>query len=278
MIFVEVLGAVLILTGLLLLVVPRLSSASSLTTPLVTINAPASILVLIVGVGVFLFPYSPWWPGEVKPSPSPSSAIATPSPAAPSPSQKSVTAPPSQPEESVSPSVATAVVLPANVVSDCIPYDPATLSIEDLGATGWRLNSSTSAMVLTDTQADAQKVLALARLHTQQCFIGRDNHRSDRFQYIANFWTGPSGTVVQIPDGAISKPDCIPYNPKNLSIENLGSTGWRLNSGSMNMVLADTEQDANKLLALARNYDRQCFIGRDNTRSDRIRYIVDYWS
>ena len=46
----------------------------------------------------------------------------------------------------------------------------------------------------------------------------------------------------------------------------------------MNMVLADTEQDTNRLLVLARNYHQQGFVGRDNTRADRIRYIVDYWN
>jgi hypothetical protein len=151
------------------------------------------------------------------------------------------------------------------------------LTIEDLGATGWRLNSSTSAMLLTDTQADAQKALKLAQLHTKHCFIGRGNQRANRFDYIVTFWTGPGGSIVAIPAGAIPGEDCIGYDPANLSIENLGTTGWRLDSGPIAMVLADTVDDANNLKALAGNYAQQCFIGRNNSRSDRLRYIVDYW-
>jgi len=290
MIFVEALGVTLVVIGLILLISPRLSTTSSLAVPGISINAPASVLVLLVGVLVFLFPYSPWWPGEDKPGPSPSPSAGT---GSPSPSQAVVspTAPvESQGTQSVTPTnappseVATASptappdALPADVTTDCIPYDPATLAIEDLGADGWRLNSSSSAMLLTDTQADAQRALALAGLNTQHCFVGRDNQRSDRSRYISTFWTGPSGLVVSIPDGAVPDADCISYDPNNLSVENLGDLGWRLNSGQSAMVLADNEQDANQLRSLATHYDQQCFIGRGNSRPDRYRYIVDYWN
>lgn len=289
MVLTQILGFVLIVVGLALLVVPRLSTSSSVAFPGVTISAPASVLVLIVGVAVFLFPYSPWWPGDgAKASPSPSFATTSPAPSTetassstPGQSGSPTTETPSPtvtPGPTASPTVAPADVLPTNVASDCIPYDPATLSIEDLGADGWRLNSSTSAMLLTDTQADAEKALALARLHTQQCFIGRANQRSDRSRYITTFWTGPGATVVVIPSDAIPSPDCIQYDPSNLSIEDLGAIGWRLNSGPIAMVLADNEQDANLLQGLATHYHQQCFIGRGNSRSDRSRYIVDYWN
>jgi len=290
MIFVEALGITLVVIGLILLISPRLSAASSLVVPGITINAPASVLVLLVGVLVFLFPYSPWWPGgddTPSPSPSPSSAAVSPSPSEAPPSPTA----PAQSEvaTSATPTIIPSEVatespppppdaLPADVTTDCIAYDPASLAIEDLGAVGWRLNSSSSAMLLTDTEADAQRALALARLHSQHCFVGRDNQRSDRSRYIATFWTGPSGLVVTIPDGAVPDADCISYDPNNLSVENLGDLGWRLNSGNSAMVLADNEQDANTLRSLATHYDQQCFIGRGNSRSDRYRYIVDYWN
>ena len=171
----------------------------------------------------------------------------------------------------------TPPTLSASVIGDCIPYDPAALAIEDLGADGWRLNSGTSAMVLTDNHQDAERALALAQLNTQLCFFGRDNSRPDRSRYIATFWTGPSGAIVTIPPGAIPGDDCISYDPTNLTVENLGADGWRLNSGSSAMVLLDNESDANKMKELAGHYTKQCFIGRDNARSDRYRYIIDYW-
>ena len=237
MVLAQILGFVLIVVGVALLVVPRLSTASSVAIPGVTINAPASVLVLIVGVAVFLFPYSPWWPGE---DPTHRHRRASQRRRRPralgmqrrrrpanvgSSTPESSSPPPVTPEVTASPTVAPADVLPADVASDCIPYDPATLSIEDLGADGWRLNSSTSAMLLTDNQADAEKALALARLHTQQCYIGRDNQRSDRSRYITTFWTGPGAAVVVIPGDAISSPDCIQYDPGNLSTEDLGALG-----------------------------------------------------
>ena len=35
--------------------------------------------------------------------------------------------------------------------------------------------------------------------------------------------------------------------------------------------------DAEAALALAQQHNYQCFIGRNNRRPDRIRYIVQYW-
>jgi hypothetical protein len=94
------------------------------------------------------------------------------------------------------------------------------------------------------------------------------------------WWSRParrSGTSVKIPAGAIPDEDCIPYDPGNLGIEDLGDLGWRLNSRSIAMVLVDNADDASKLRELASYYSQQCFIGRDNNRADRYRYIVDYW-
>lgn len=168
--------------------------------------------------------------------------------------------------------------LPPEVLTDCIGYDPATLALEDLGALGWRLNSSTSAMLLTDNFDDAQRVLALAQLNRQRCFIGRGNTRPDRSRYLVTFWTGDAGTIVAIPDGAIANADCLPYDPNNLTIEDLGALGWRLNSGPSAMVLADNEGDANLLRTMASDYSQQCFVGRGNSRPDRFSYIEDYWN
>lgn len=78
-------------------------------------------------------------------------------------------------------------------------------------------------------------------------------------------------------DGAIPDKDCIGYDPSQLSIENLGELGWRLNSGSLAMKLFDNETDARMGMTVAAHYSEQCFIGRDNDREDRSRYIEGYW-
>jgi hypothetical protein len=39
----------------------------------------------------------------------------------------------------------------------------------------------------------------------------------------------------------------------------------------------DNKEDAEAALALARQYNYQCFIGRNNRRHDRLHYILEYW-
>lgn len=155
---------------------------------------------------------------------------------------------------------------------DCIPYDPNNLEIVDGGAIGWRLIEGSMYIEILDNQNDAEKALELAKRHTNQCFIGRDNTRPDRRSYIVEYWTGDSGITT-----TMASEDCIPYNPKNLQILNEGTSGWLLTDGFSRMVILDNEIDAKNALILAKRNTNQCFIGRDNTRSDRLSYIVDYW-
>ena len=71
--------------------------------------------------------------------------------------------------------------------------------------------------------------------------------------------------------------DCIQYNPYALQIEDIGDKGWRLSDGTMWLQVLDNRDDAEAALALAQQHNYQCFIGRNNRRPDRIRYIVQYW-
>jgi hypothetical protein len=64
MLVVQILGLGLVALGVLLLVKKLVGLESDLQIPGVTIKAPASVLILVLGVLVFLFPYSPWWPGN----------------------------------------------------------------------------------------------------------------------------------------------------------------------------------------------------------------------
>ncbi len=71
---------------------------------------------------------------------------------------------------------------------DCIPYNRANLQIIDKGSIGWQLTDGVSSMLILDNQQDAQNALILARRYTNQCFIGRDNTRPDRSNYIVDYW------------------------------------------------------------------------------------------
>jgi hypothetical protein len=155
---------------------------------------------------------------------------------------------------------------------DCLPYTPAKLSIVNEGAQGWLLTDSSSRMLMLDDQTDAQKALALAKRYTTHCFIGRDNKRSNRRDYIVEYWKGNSGQTT-----TIASEDCIPYNRANLKIVDEGANGWLLTDGSSRMVMLDDQQDAERALTLAKGYGQQCFIGRDNQRANRRDYIVTYW-
>jgi hypothetical protein len=77
----------------------------------------------------------------------------------------------------------------------------------------------------------------------------------------------------------LTNEDCIGYNPATVAIQDDGTLGYLISDGSSSMLLLDNMADATAALALVRNYNQQCFIGRDNGRSgnDRYRYIVQYW-
>jgi hypothetical protein len=156
------------------------------------------------------------------------------------------------------------------VGADCIPYQTTNLSVIDEG-TDWLLTDGFSRMNVLDNASDAQAALQLARQYNQQCFIGRENTRADRLEYIVDYWMG-GGPAPTLPNE-----DCIAYNPNNLSLVDLGTVGWQLRDGNMDMELLDNSSDALAALQLAGQYNQQCFIGRNNTRSDRLEYILGYW-
>lgn len=74
-----------------------------------------------------------------------------------------------------------------------------------------------------------------------------------------------------------SNEDCLSYNPNNLRLVNEGANGFLLTDGVSRMLMLDNLTDARNALALARRHTSHCFIGRNNTRADRLSYIVDYW-
>ena len=72
--------------------------------------------------------------------------------------------------------------------------------------------------------------------------------------------------------------DELPYNPRALRIVNEGSRGWLLTDGRSRMKMFDNAEDARNGLAVARRHTRHGFVGRDNPRSDRSTYLMEYWA
>jgi hypothetical protein len=155
---------------------------------------------------------------------------------------------------------------------DCLPYNPNRLRIVNEGASGWLLTDGGSRMLILDNRADAERALALARMHTAHCFIGRGNRQPNRKDFIMEYWTGDSGIETTIPGE-----DCISYNSSSLEIRNEGASGWLLTDGSSRMVTLDSRSDAEQAMGIASGSSRQCFIGRNNRRPNRKDYIVGYW-
>lgn len=156
---------------------------------------------------------------------------------------------------------------------DLIHYNPRNLRIVDEGSKGWLLTDGRSRIKLLDNKEDARNALRVARRYTRHGFIGRDNTRSNRSDYIIEYWDGNSG----LPHEPLTKVDAIPYNPDNVTAEYKKNDGWLLKEGSHWMQRAHDFNDALALLQLAKRHTKLCFIGRSNKRPNRKQYIMQYW-
>lgn len=156
---------------------------------------------------------------------------------------------------------------------DELPYNPHNLRIVDEGAKGWLLTDGVSRMKMLDNKEDARNALRVARRHTRHGFIGRDNPRRNRIDYITEYWTGNSG----LPYEPLTKVDGIPYNPTNVVAEDLDDKGWRLKEGNHWMLMAHDMNDGLAILRVVERHTRMCFIGRNNRRPNRKSYIMTYW-
>lgn len=156
---------------------------------------------------------------------------------------------------------------------DQIPYDPNRLVVVNRGALGWMLTDGNMSMRLFDNAEDARNGLRVARRHNRQCFIGRDNPRTNRRDYILEYWEGNSG----LPREPLTRTDCIPYQPANVKALDLDAQGWRIHEGDHWMLIAHDMNDALAMLQVVERYSRMCFIGRNNTRPNRKDYIMTYF-
>jgi hypothetical protein len=156
---------------------------------------------------------------------------------------------------------------------DELPYNPTRLRIVDEGANGWLLTDGRSRMKMLATKEDARNALRVARRYTRHGFVGRDNARSNRRDYINEYWAGNSG----LPWEPLTRTDAISYNPNNVVAEDLDAKGWRIRDGNHWMLLAHDMNDALAILRIVERYSKICFIGRGNTMPDRKRFIMTYW-
>lgn len=156
---------------------------------------------------------------------------------------------------------------------DEIPYDPCKLVVVNRGALGWMLTDGRMSMRLFDNAEDARNGLRVARRHNRQCFVGRDNPRTNRMDYILEYWSGNSG----LPREPLTRTDGIPYQPANVKALDIDAQGWRIHEGDHWMLIAHDMNDALAMLRVAERHSRICFIGRNNQRPNRKNYIMTYF-
>ncbi len=71
---------------------------------------------------------------------------------------------------------------------DAIPYHPGNVVAENLDVNGWRIKDGNHWMLMATDLDDALAVLRIVERYTKLCFIGRNNHRPNRSDYIMTYW------------------------------------------------------------------------------------------
>jgi hypothetical protein len=71
---------------------------------------------------------------------------------------------------------------------DCLAYDRSRVEVRQEGSRGWLLTDGRSSIQWLDNQSDADRALVIAKHYSQTCFIGRDNRRPNRQDYIVKYW------------------------------------------------------------------------------------------
>ncbi len=95
--------------------------------------------------------------------------------------------------------------LPVTAFSeDCIGFNPATLTVTQNGA-DWFVMSGNMSMSMFASQTDAQVMvnIIVGNGWTQQCFVGRDNHRADRLTYIMEYWKPAPSKIIKVNPGIL---------------------------------------------------------------------------
>jgi hypothetical protein len=146
---------------------------------------------------------------------------------------------------------------------DCIAYNPNNLTkryeagiwtVNDGGIQVMRLHGGP-----TDNVGD--KGLALAKRFKSHCFIGRNNHREEKYSYIFDYWRNSSGINTTIAD---QEEDCSPYNRGNISVDAMDDDAWRVKDHDHVLHAFDTKTDANNGKLVLAKYNQICFLGQDD--------------
>lgn len=118
---------------------------------------------------------------------------------------------------------------------------------------------------------DAVDGLALAQRHTRQCSGGRSYGGADRASYIVGYWGGSSGAQT-----TIQRDDCDAYDPARLDVR-FDAPGWTVFDGNTRVARLYFEEDAGRILSVARQHRARCYIGRGRPRNGTNAYNLTYF-
>lgn len=87
-----------------------------------------------------------------------------------------------------------------------------------------------------------------------------------------------ASTTYLTAQGQARREDCTPYNPATLRLEDRGPSGWLISrdDGARFMVL-DTKEDADVMMQVFKAHSAICYVGRNNKRPNRDRFVHYYW-
>lgn len=154
--------------------------------------------------------------------------------------------------------------------ADCLSYDPRNLAVRRIGA-DWIVADGDHRMLALASRAEARTARDVARRHTRLCFVGRGNDRAERDRYVFSWMAGDSGV-----DPRVEREDCLPYDASDLRVVDEGARGFLVTDGRSRIQMLATRADAERVVEVMRDHSARCFVGRDNDRPDRRRYIVSY--
>jgi len=119
------------------------------------------------------------------------------------------------------------------------------------------LNSSTQTISAVFRSSFSERIVVIrpagsGRLEADVYTRFTDN--SGRTAYASRYSFVPVRRGLTTIMGVPGRRDCLPYNPRNLRIENEGASGWLLTDGRSRMLVLDNRPDAARALALARQH------------------------
>jgi hypothetical protein len=158
---------------------------------------------------------------------------------------------------------------------DCIVYNPNSVT-KQYEAGIWTINDGNiQVMRLHGGPSDnvGDKGLALAKRFKSHCFIGRNNHREEKYSYIFDYWRNSSGITTTIPD---QEDDCSDYNRGNISVDEMGDDAYRVKDHDHVLHGFDTKTDANNGKLVLAKYDQICFIGNSDDNDTQGQELVNY--